>query len=57
MNFDELLRVFMARPAYQRVFFAFTLAVFMSCSMSVAGREPEPALSAPLAAHHASVPR
>ena len=55
MNLDELLRVFMARPAYQRVFFAFTLAVFMSCSMSVAGSAPEPALSAPLAIQQVGV--
>ena len=48
MNFDELLRVFVSRPAYQRVFFAFTLAVFMSCSMQIAHPAEEPALSAPV---------
>ena len=43
MNFDELLKVFLARPKWQRLFFAFTLAVFMSCSMHVAQETPEPA--------------
>lgn len=47
MNFDELLRVFMSRPIYQRLFFAFTLALFMSCSMRMAQTAPEPALTAP----------
>ena len=45
MNFDELYKVFMARPAWQRVFFAFTLGVFMSCSMQVAKETPETTLS------------
>ncbi len=45
MNLDELLKVFMARPKWQRVFFAFTLGVFMSCSMQVAQQSPEPTLS------------
>ena len=47
MNLDELLRVFLSRPAWQRVFFAFTLAVFMSCSMRLAESAGEPSLSAP----------
>ncbi len=42
MNFDELFKVFLARPKWQRVFFAFTLGVFMSCSMRVAQESPEP---------------
>lgn len=42
MNLDELLKVFLARPKWQRVFFAFTLGVFMSCSMHVAQQAPEP---------------
>lgn len=42
MNLDELLKVFLARPTWQRLFFAFTLAVFMSCSMHVAQQVPEP---------------
>ena len=41
MNFDELLKVFLARPKWQRLFFAFTLAVFMSCSMKVAAEAPD----------------
>ena len=43
MNFDELFKVFLARPKWQRVFFAFTLGVFMSCSMHVAQQAPESA--------------
>ena len=46
MNLDELLKVFLARPKWQRLFFAFTLAVFMSCSMHVAQETPEPTLAA-----------
>lgn len=42
MNFDEILKVFLARPKWQRLFFAFTLATFMSCSMRVAQEGPEP---------------
>lgn len=42
MNFDEILKVFLARPRWQRVFFAFTLGLFMSCSMRVAQESPEP---------------
>lgn len=45
MNLDELLKVFLARPKWQRLFFAFTLAVFMSCSMHVAQQAPEPTLA------------
>lgn len=45
MNLDELIKVFMARPAWQRVFFAFTLGVFMSCSMKVAAETPEATVS------------
>lgn len=43
MHFDEILKVFLARPKWQRVFFAFTLGVFMSCSMRAAQEGPEPA--------------
>ena len=50
MNFDELFKVFMARPAWQRVFFAFTLGVFMSCSMQVASETPETVLTSASAA-------
>ena len=42
MNLDELLKVFMARPIWQRLFFAFTLGVFMSCSMRAAQESPDP---------------
>ena len=42
MNFDELFKTFMARPKWQRLFFAFTLALFMSCSMHVAEQAPDP---------------
>ena len=42
MDLDELFKVFLARPRWQRVFFAFTLGVFMSCSMQVAQETPDP---------------
>ena len=45
MKFDELFKAFLARPAWQRLFFAFTLALFMSCSMHAAAESPEPTLS------------
>jgi hypothetical protein len=41
-NLDELFRVFLSRPLYQRIFLAFTLGAFMSCSMKVAQETPEP---------------
>lgn len=41
---DELLRVIQSRPAYQRVFFALTLGVFLSCSMQVASGPQEQAV-------------
>lgn len=49
MNFDELFKVFMARPKWQRVFFAFTLGVMMSCSMQVAQDSPEPTFTSSFA--------
>ena len=49
MNIDEIFRVFLARPVWQRVFFAFTLGVFMSCSMQVANPAPQPVIVGSLA--------
>ena len=40
MDFDRLVRVFFERPIYQRLFLAFTLGLFISCSVKMAGAEP-----------------
>ncbi len=42
MTLDDLLRVFSARPTYQRLFLAFTVGTFLSCAARVsASQEPE----------------
>lgn len=45
MDFDKLIKRLASRPLFQRLFFAFTLAVFMSCSMRVAQESPAPTTS------------
>ena len=50
-SFDELLRTFWSRPAYQRVFLAFTVGLFLSCAARVSQAQPEPV------AHTASASR
>jgi hypothetical protein len=37
MDFDRLVRRFFERPVYQRLFLAFTLGLFISCSVKMAG--------------------
>ena len=39
MDLDRLVRVFFERPIYQRLFLAFTLGLFISCSVKMAGAE------------------
>jgi hypothetical protein len=39
MDFDRLLRRFFERPIYQRLFLAFTLGLFVSCSVKMAGAQ------------------
>ena len=39
-SLDDLLRVFWSRPAYQRVFLAFTVGLFLSCAARVAQSQP-----------------
>ena len=39
MDLDRLVRLFFERPVYQRLFLAFTLGLFISCSVKVAGAE------------------
>ena len=39
MNLDRIVRLFFERPIYQRLFLAFTLGLFISCSVKVAGAE------------------
>ena len=36
MDFDDLLRIFWSRPAYQRLFLAFTVGIFLSCGARMA---------------------
>jgi len=50
-SFDEILRAFWSRPAYQRIFLAFTVGLFLSCAARVSQAQPEPA------AHEAIVAR
>ena len=40
MDLDRLARAFFERPIYQRLFLAFTLGLFISCSVHVAGASP-----------------
>lgn len=40
MDLDRLVRLFFERPVYQRLFLAFTLGLFISCSVKMAGAEP-----------------
>jgi hypothetical protein len=40
MDLDRAIRRFFERPAYQRLFLAFTLGLFISCSVKMAGAEP-----------------
>ena len=35
MDLDRLARAFFERPIYQRLFLAFTLGLFISCSVHV----------------------
>jgi hypothetical protein len=51
MHFDELMRFFWERPVYQRVFLAFTVGLFLSCSARMAGAQP--ATDAPVSVQHA----
>src|SRR5215213_3522808 len=39
MDLDRAIRRFFERPAYQRLFLAFTLGLFISCSVKMAGAE------------------
>lgn len=39
MNLDRLIRLFFERPVYQRLFLAFTLGLFISCSVKMAGAQ------------------
>ncbi len=39
MDLDRIVRVFFERPIYQRLFLAFTLGLFISCSVKMAGAE------------------
>jgi hypothetical protein len=40
MDFDRLVRCFFERPVYQRLFLAFTLGLFISCSVKMASAAP-----------------
>ncbi len=40
MSFDSLLRTFLERPTYQRLFMAFTVGLFLSCAARVSEAQP-----------------
>ena len=40
MDFDSLLRTFLSRPSYQRLFMAFTVGLFLSCAARVSEAQP-----------------
>ena len=40
MNLDSLLRTFLSRPTYQRLFMAFTVGLFLSCAARVSEAQP-----------------
>ncbi|CAA9360162.1 MAG: hypothetical protein AVDCRST_MAG40-3430 [uncultured Gemmatimonadaceae bacterium] len=35
MNLDSLIRTYLSRPSYQRLFMAFTVGLFLSCAARV----------------------
>ena len=41
MNLDSLLRTFLSRPTYQRLFMAFTVGLFLSCAARVSEAQPD----------------
>lgn len=40
MNIDSLIRTFLSRPTYQRLFMAFTVGLFLSCAARVSEAQP-----------------
>ncbi len=42
MNFDSIIRTFLARSSYQRLFMAFTVGLFLSCAARVSEAQPGP---------------
>jgi hypothetical protein len=52
MNFDSMLRTFLSRPTYQRLFMAFTVGLFLSCAARVSEAQP----TSPAAAARAAAP-
>ena len=47
MNLDSLLRTFLSRPTYQRLFMAFTVGLFLSCAARVSEAQPRAGDTAP----------
>ena len=39
MDLERIVRLFFERPVYQRLFLAFTLGLFVSCSVKMAGAQ------------------
>lgn len=54
MNFDSMLRTFLSRPTYQRLFMAFTVGLFLSCAARVS--EAQPNARASMAAQGTAAP-
>ena len=40
MNLDSLIRTYLSRPTYQRLFIAFTVGLFLSCAARVSEAQP-----------------
>ena len=40
MNLDSLIRTYLSRPTYQRLFMAFTVGLFLSCAAKVSEAQP-----------------
>lgn len=40
MNLDSLIRTYLSRPTYQRLFMAFTVGLFLSCAARVSEAQP-----------------
>ena len=56
MDFESVVRTFLERPIYQRLFMAFTVGLFLSCAARVSEAQPQGGPAAGGAAPGAAVP-
>jgi hypothetical protein len=47
MNIDSLIRTYLSRPTYQRLFMAFTVGLFLSCAARVSEAQAGGAVRTP----------